>query len=182
MALRLRAVGREEEVAIKRLAASRTEPARLVERARILQRALAGERVPAIAAAMGIDQQTARTWIKRFNAGGLDGLADAARPGRPVIYPAEQVGEMVAASLTKPAELGLPFACWTLDRLVAYLAEAKGIGIRRSRLEEILIAAGLRWRTQETWFGARVDPDFAQQRVHIRGQVGCRGTPLDQVA
>jgi hypothetical protein len=71
---------------------------------------------------------------------------------------------MVVASLTKPAELGLPFACWTLDRLVAYLAEAKGIGIRRSRLDEILIAEGLRWRTQETWFGARIDPDFAQKR------------------
>lgn len=164
MALRLRAVSREEEAAIKRLAASRTEPARLVERARILQHSLAGERVPAIAAAVGVSERTARTWIKRFNAGGLGGLADAERPGRPVTYPAEQVGEMVAASLSKPEELGLPFACWTLDRLVAYLAEAKGIGIRRSRLDQILIAEGLRWRTQETWFGARVDPDFAQKR------------------
>jgi transposase len=168
MALRIRAVSWEEEVAIKRLAASRTEPARLVERARILQHALVGERVPAIAAAMGINQQTARTWIKRFNAGGLGGLADAERPGRPVTYPAEQVGEMVAASLTKPEELGLPFASWTLDRLVAYLAEAKGIGIRRSRLDEVLIAEGLRRRTQETWFGARVDPDFAQKRGRSR--------------
>jgi transposase len=164
MAIRVRPVSGEEERAIRRLAASRTESARLVERARILQHALEGVRVPAIAAAVGVSQGTARTWIKRFNAGGLEGLKDAARSGRPATYPAEQVGEMVAASLTKPEELGLPFASWTLDRLVAYLHEERGIGIQRSRLDEILIAEGLRWRTQETWFGARVDPDFAQKR------------------
>jgi hypothetical protein len=32
--------------------------------------------------------------------------------------------------------LGLPFASWTLDRLVAYLGE-KGIGMKRSRVSEI---------------------------------------------
>jgi transposase len=168
MALRVRAVDGEEERAIRRLAASRTEPARLVERARIVQRALGGGRVPAIAAAVGVSQGTARTWIKRFNAGGLAGLKDAARSGRPVTYPAGQVGEMVAASLTKPEELELPFANWTLDRLVAYLGEERGIGVKRSRLDEILVAEGLRWRTQETWFGARVDPDFAQKRGRSR--------------
>jgi transposase len=164
MALRVRPVSEEEERAIKRLAASRTEPARLVERARILQHALDGARVPTIARAVGVSQETARTWIKRFNAGGLEGLKDAERSGRPATYPAEQVGEMVATALSKPEELGLPFASWALDRLVAYLHEERGIGIRRSRLDEILIAEGLRWRTQETWFGARVDPDFARKR------------------
>jgi hypothetical protein len=30
--------------------------------------------------------------------------------------------------------------------------------MKRARLDEILIAEGMRWRTQETWFGERVDP------------------------
>ena len=71
---------------------------------------------------------------------------------------------MIAASLTKPDDLGLPFGSWTLDRLVAYLYEVKGIAIKRSRIGEILHAEGLRWRTQETWFGERVDPAFAAKR------------------
>ncbi len=71
---------------------------------------------------------------------------------------------MVAAALTAPKALGLPFACWTLDRLAAYLNEQKRIPIRRSRIDEILRAEGLRWRRQETWFGARVDPEFAEKR------------------
>jgi transposase len=70
----------------------------------------------------------------------------------------------VAAALTKPAELGLPFASWTLDRLAAYLAEEQGIGRKRSRIGELLLAEGLRWRTQETWFGERPAPEFARTR------------------
>jgi transposase len=56
-------------------------------------------------------------------------------------------------------------ASWTLDRLVAYLSE-KGIGMRRSRINEVLLAEGLKWRQEETWFGARVDPDFTRKRGH----------------
>jgi transposase len=67
------------------------------------------------------------------------------------------------AALTRPADLGLPFASWTLDRLVAHLTE-RGIAMRRSRISEILIREGLRWRHEETWFGERVDPDFARKR------------------
>jgi transposase len=74
------------------------------------------------------------------------------------------VGERVAASLTDPQALGLPFRSWTLDRLAAYLNEERGIALKRSRIGEILPAAGLRWRHQATWFGERSDPAFAAQR------------------
>ena len=80
------------------------------------------------------------------------------------MYPPAAVGDLVAASLTDPQELGLPFGSWTLDRLAAYLHEAKGIAMRRSRIGEILQAEGLRWRQQEAWFGARPDPAFAEKR------------------
>ena len=71
---------------------------------------------------------------------------------------------MVAASLTKPDDLGLPFGSWTLDRLAAYLHEEKGLAIGRSRIATLLQEEGLRWRTQETWFGERPDPAFVQKR------------------
>jgi transposase len=56
------------------------------------------------------------------------------------------------AALTDPRRLDLPFGCWTPDRLRAYLNESKGIPIKRSRIGEILVDEGLRWRHQETWF------------------------------
>ncbi len=162
--LTLRSLTEDETRAIDRLAHSRTEPARTVERARIIRQARDGARVPAIARALGLCEATVRLWLSRFNAAGVDGLADAPRAGRPPTYTAEEVGEVIAASLTKPADLGLPFGSWTLDRLAAYLRETKGLGISRSRIGEILQAEGLRWRTQETWFGERVDPDFVRKR------------------
>lgn len=163
--LGVRELAVEEEQEIGRLARSRTAPARVVERARIIRLAAQGWRMPGIAAELGVAERTVRRWVARFNARGIAGLADAPRSGRPATYPPEAVGELVAASLTKPDDLGLPFGSWTLDRLAAYLAEEQGIAMKRSRIGEILQAEGLRWRTQESWFGERPDPAFAEKRA-----------------
>jgi hypothetical protein len=48
--------------------------------------------------------------------------------------------------------------------LAAYLHEAKGVLMKRSRISDVLVAEGLRWRKQEAWFGERVDPQFAEKR------------------
>jgi transposase len=164
MVLRLRELTAEERVALDKLAHARTAPARRVERARIIWYASQGQSAPAIAEQLRLDADTARGWIRRFNADGLAGLEDRPRAGRPPTYSPEQVAEVVAAALTAPETLGLPFACWTLDRLAAYLDEQRRIPIRRSRIDEILRAEGLRWRRHESWFGERVDPEFAVKR------------------
>lgn len=168
MAVRVRQMTAEEMETIRRLAHSRSEGAAKVERAKIIWLSHEGKRVPAIAQELRLTEASVRKWIKRFHDKGLDGLRDLARSGRPPTYTAEQVGEVIATALTKPADLGLPFACWTLDRLQAYLNEVKGIPIKRSRIDEILLSEGLRWRKQETWFGERVDPEFAEKRGSSR--------------
>lgn len=176
--LRVREMTPEEVETIERLARSRTEAARTVERARIIALARAGNPAPAIARELRVGAGTVRLWVKRFNASGADGLMDAPRSGCPPTYTPEQVGEVIAAALTNPRVLGLPFGSWTLSRLEAYLNEERGIAIKRSRIDEILVAEGLRWRAQEGWFGERasmaaedagtagerVDPVFAQKR------------------
>jgi transposase len=192
MRIRVRKLTDEERETVERLARSRTAPARLVERAQMITLASRGRRVSAIAAELGLGAETVRTWLKRFNVAGVDGLADAPRSGRPATYTPEQVGEVIATALTNPQELGLPFGCWTLDRLEAFLNEERQLPIKRSRIDEVLIAEGLRWRTQETWFGERatlasagdqqaaplpmkkereVDPDFAQKRGSSRPSI-----------
>jgi transposase len=166
--LQLREVPDEERAEVERLAHSRTAEAREVERARIIAAALHGGSVLAIAADLRLGDESVRRWIKRFNAEGLAGLKDRPRSGAPPTYSPQEVAEVVAAALTPPQELELPFASWTLDRLAAYLHEQKGIAIKRSRIDEILRAEGLRWRKHESWFGERVDPDFAEKRGRSR--------------
>jgi transposase len=168
----LRDLTPEERSAVEALARSRTAPARRVERARVVWRASRSETPPAIAAALGLSAETARRRIRRFNAEGLAALEDHHRSGRPATYSPDEVAAVIAAALTNPRSLDLPFASWTLDRLAAYLLERRGIAMRRSRIDEILRAEGLRWRRQETWFGERVDPEFAAKRGGLR-----RSTP-----
>lgn len=162
--LKLREFTTDEDADIKSLARSRTSSARSVERAKIILLAAQGNRVPAIATRLKISQATARTWISRFNVAGLAGLNDRERSGRPTTYSAKQVAAVIEASITNPQTLDLPFGSWTMDRLAAYLKERKKIAISRSRISELLVAEGLRWRSQETWFGERVDPEFAEKR------------------
>jgi transposase len=160
----LRELTTEEAATVERLTRSRTAAARRVERARIVWRASQGETPPRMAEALGLSAETVRRRIRRFNAEGLAALEDHQRSGRPATYAADAVATVIAAALTSPQRLGLPFAAWTLDRLAAYLLERKGIAMRRSRMDEILLKEGLRWRRHETWFGERVDPAFAEKR------------------
>ena len=163
MTLRVRVVSDEEREELGRMARSRTVGAGLVRRAQIVLHALEGQKAPEISARMDLGGATVRHWLKRFNARGLQGLEEDVRTGRPPTYSAEQRSAVINTALTSPAKLGLPFASWTLDRLVAYLSE-QGVAMRRSRISEIFIQEGLKWRHEETWFGTRVDPHFAQKR------------------
>ncbi len=168
MTLRVRALSEEEREALGRMARSRTVGAGLVRRAQIVLHALEGLKAPEISARMDLCGATVRHWLKRFNARGLQGLEEDVRTGRPPTYSAEQRSAVINTALTRPADLGLPFAAWTLDRLVAHLAE-QGIAMRRSRIGEIFLQEGLRWRREagsrrDPGFGARVDPEFARKR------------------
>ena len=63
---------------------SRTLPRRQVERAKIVLAAFRGESSRGIAASVGIARDTARLWMRRYEADGLDGIErDQPRPGRP---------------------------------------------------------------------------------------------------
>lgn len=69
----------EEAAEVRRLASSRAEPARAVERA------------PAIAGELRVSEGAVRLWIKRFDERGLPGLGDLPRSSKPPVYTAGQV-------------------------------------------------------------------------------------------
>jgi transposase len=187
MAIYVRSLTDEERRTLDTRAHSRTAPARDVERAKIVWLSAQGLRGPAIAQQLGLYEQTVRDWLKRFNAHGLSGLNDLPRPGKPPTYTPEEHSEVIATALRNPQELDLPFASWTLDRLQVYLQEHKSIGIKRSRIDELLLAEGLRWRTQETWFSEKAkidvneakpppeqDPEFAAKRGQSKVSISPR--------
>ncbi len=116
MALHVRTLTEEEAQTIKKWSQSRTEEARLVERATIIRLASEGHRVPEIAKMVGLDEKTVRKWLKRFGEQGLDGLEDAPRSGAPLHYTPEVKAQIIAAALTNPREVGCQFNCWTFEQ------------------------------------------------------------------
>src|SRR4051812_1568034 len=114
--LRVLVLNEEGREALGRMARSRTTlGAGLVRRAQIVLHALDGLKAVEISARMGLCGATVRHPLKRFNACGLDGLKEDVRSGRPPTCSAEQRRAVINAALTRPADPGLPFACWTLD-------------------------------------------------------------------
>ena len=64
-----------------RTSAARMKDARAVRRTLAIALVLDGTSRAAAAAASGMDRQTLRDWVHRYNAGGLDGLSDQWAPG-----------------------------------------------------------------------------------------------------
>ena len=167
MALRLRELTKEEYTTIEQLLHARKVPAGKLKRAQIVWLTNQGLRPPEIAERLQVSERMVRNRLHRFNEQGLQGLEEAPRSGRPMTYQPEVVSEIIQTALSKPRDLGEDYATWTLDRLVDYLHRVKGIRMKRSRISEIFIQEGLSWRHDESWFGERVDPDFARKRGAI---------------
>src|SRR3954447_12222229 len=77
------AEARAELLAISR---SRTEEARMVERARIVLACLEGKEIQQVAQEQGVSIPTVSKWRKSFAFWGLKGLFDRPRSGKPVTY------------------------------------------------------------------------------------------------
>jgi transposase len=172
MTLLGRELTRSEREELEHLARSRAEEARLVERAGIVLAAAREKGMMAVSRALRKDKHTIRTWVERYLAGGIAGLHDLPRCGAPCEYTPEQKAAVIQAALTHPQDLDLPFAHWTHDRLTAYMHEVKHIPISRTRIAEILRAEGLRWHHDESWYGERLDPAFAEKRGRWSGHTG----------
>jgi transposase len=161
-----------EERRLRKLAASRHAPASWIQRARIVTASWDGATLTQVAASLGCHPKTASKWLRRFNAHGLDGLADLPRPGAPRRLTEHERGRIIQLAdspppgrlhqggegLLAPDQPTAP-ARWTLDAL-AERAQAEGIRVGRSQVRQILLREGARWRGTRSWTTS-TDPDFA---------------------
>jgi transposase len=99
--------------------------------------------VPEIARIVRCDEQTVRTWLKRYLAEGVAGLADAPRPGvTPKVTP-EYRALLIETVRQRPRSLGQPYSLWTLQRLADYMAEQTGIRVSYVTVRAHLKTAGI---------------------------------------
>jgi transposase len=162
--LQVRELREEERQTLQKWIKARNIPRWQGERAEMIWWVSQQKSAAYVGRLLHVESETVSRWVHRFNERGLAGLLNEPRSGRPPIYTVDEVSVVINTAVTDPKSLGLPFGSWTLDRLQSYLEEEKQIGMKRSRLDEILLKEGLRWRQEERWFGVRVDPDFAKKR------------------
>jgi transposase len=164
-----------EDRRLRKLAASRHAPASWIQRARIVIASWDGATLTQVAQSVGCHPKTAAKWLHRFNAAGLDGLADLPRPGAPRRLTEHERGRIIQLAdgpppgrlvqggegLLAPAQPTAP-AHWTLDTL-AERAQAEGIQIGRSQVRQVLLGEGARWRGTRSWTTS-TDPDFVPNK------------------
>jgi transposase len=165
----LRELTGEERQEINRIAASRTEAVRRVQRVRIIKAMADDPDLTASDAALlaGFKSNFMGVlWVKRFNAEGLAGLADRPRPGRAPVHAPAVRSALLDLALQKPSVLGYPFELWTLERLQSAFKERAGIHLSDSTIWTWLDEEGLKWKRQQSWFHepARHDPEFVEKR------------------
>jgi transposase len=160
-------VGAAERAALESVARRASAPHRLVIRARIVLLAADGLPNAVIAARLGVCDDTARKWRRRFHQQGFDGLADAPRPGRPRKFPAQVVAEVKALACELPAASATPLARWTCPDL-AREAVARGVTpavsastVRRWVAEDVIKP----WQ-HRSWIFPR-DPHFAVKAARV---------------
>ena len=111
---------------------------RVRERLEMVKAADLGHDLGEVAAWSGRTPRTVRRWLGAFAGGGIGSVADAPRPGRPVVADPAYLSALEEAAQTSPRELGLGFDVWTSQRLSAYLARTEGVRIAPGWLRVLL--------------------------------------------
>ena len=167
--IKLRSLTREEQAEIQRLASSRKEPMRLVQRARLIKAMTEDPDLPASRAGLQVGFTSVAMgimWVKRFNAEAIAGLADRPRSGRKPTHSQEVRSELISLALQKPSTLGYPFELWTLERLQRAFEERQGVHLSDSTIWTWMDEEGFKWKRQQSWFheAEKHDPEFVEKR------------------
>jgi transposase len=150
----------EQRTALERLGRARSEPARVVERARIVLMAAAGLENKEIARSMGIMPETAARWRGRFLKGGIAALhQDATRPGKPRTITDRQVKRLVEMTLQQKPVNATHWSTRTM---------AQTAGISEASVRRIWHAHGLKPHLVRS-FKLSNDPDFIEKLENIVG-------------
>jgi transposase len=184
-AARVRITERQQAL-LQQIAAASTSAVRLMQRARAVLLAFAGQDNAAIAAVVGLNPQTVGIWRRRWARAWPkliqiecvetqaahrraieDMLSDAPRSGHPGKFTPEQVTHILALACEPPDKSNRPITQWTAAELAAE-AKKRGIvtAISSSQVGRYLREAELQPHKSRYWLHAKEkDPQQFQQKV-----------------
>lgn len=133
-------------VELRRLAKAEDDP-RVARRLLAIAAALDGMSREAAARIAGMDRQTLRDWVIRYNRGGPAGLSDHWGDGRPCRLTEGQQATLKAIVLTGPDPEADGVSTWRLVDLCRMVRERFGVDYDESGLGKLLHRLDLSWQT-----------------------------------
>jgi transposase len=134
-----------EAVKLRRLA-RREGDGRVATRLIALANVLDGMSRAAAARAAGMDRQTLRDWVIRFNAEGVAGLRDQPRSGRRAWMSEGQQAALKAIVLRGPDSDRDGVSAWRIIDLCRIAEERFGVTYREGGMRRLVKALGLSWQ------------------------------------
>ena len=140
------AIRSDIEAAALRRRARRERDGRVAARLIALANVLDGMSRETAARFAGMDRQTLRDWVIRFNAEGVDGLRDQPRSGRPVRMTEGQQATLKAIVLRGPDPERDGVSSWRIVDLCRISEERFGVVYRESGMLRLIKALDLSWQ------------------------------------
>jgi transposase len=106
---------------------------------------------------LGQDPRTVQRWVRRFERGGLAGLREGDRPGRPPTLTPPQVTAANRALRRSPRALGYTHNLWDGKLLAHHLATVHGVALGVRQCQR-LFRAWRFWRRKPRPIIAKADP------------------------
>lgn len=155
----------EDRVELERRLRAQTTTHRDRQRAEVVLLAADGVAGNRIAPMVGLSQQSVCKWRVQFRDRGLDGLVDAPRAGRPLVYgPIDRLVLMAKVTEEHPKV----DSQWSHSELAAVMAEA-AIPISASQIGRILAADDVKPHRVQGWLTRRDTPEFWEQAADVCG-------------
>jgi transposase len=144
----------------------RTKSHWLVIRSKVILLSSAGKGIAEIGAALSLDRQVVRRWLKRFLLNGFDGLKDRKRTGRPRVIERCVLQKVATLIVQSPSKFGLPHTRWSVRDLSLFVSERYAWQISRSSLSRFLRSIALKPHRVKYWLNP-TDPDFDEKAAAI---------------
>jgi transposase len=127
---------------LRKLAKEETD-VRVARRLLAIANALDGMSRAEAAKSAGMDRQTLRDWVIRYNEHGVAGLADRKSSGRPAMLTLDEQAEVLAIVMAGPDPEKDGFCAFTRDDLVAVARKKFGKSMHPTSMGRLLKKLGL---------------------------------------
>jgi transposase len=157
----------EHELADVEAAIRRDKRPEVRQRCTVIRLLHLGHKPEQIAEMQAVSKPTIYGWYDRWRSGGIEGLANRPKSGRPLKADDAYSVALQEVIEKEPSEVGYDFAIWTIDRLRAHLEKKTGISLSESRFRALLKRKGYRYRRPKYDLGHLQDKEAKEKAADL---------------